>query len=212
LLAATFSHRETLFRAAGALADGLHEFAVPVDPTVGSALFSVSVQCLQVVEVVRPSGALLEASDEGVEYHQFESGRVVTVRAPDPGTWRVRASGRGIFFVVVQARSEMSLAVQLLAKRGAEMVPVFQPAPPGATQLVAVALHGTGEDFTVRLVSATAETLGPVQRVPGRAGEERWTGEFTVPPMPFRIAVSTTTGDAGRADRVHAPLLGVSGR
>ena len=41
LMAASFSHRETLFRIAGSLAEGLHEYAVPVDTAVESVVFSV---------------------------------------------------------------------------------------------------------------------------------------------------------------------------
>ena len=84
LMAASFTHRDTLFRVAGPLSDGLHEYTVPVDETVGSLLFSVSVQCLQVVEIARPSGALLRDTDEGVDYHQFEAGRVAVVEPRNP--------------------------------------------------------------------------------------------------------------------------------
>ena len=84
LMAAAMSHGATVLRAGGQLAAGLHDFAVPVD-RVDSLLFSLSVQCLQVAEIVRPSGAVLQAADPGVEYHQYEAGRIVTVLRPEPG-------------------------------------------------------------------------------------------------------------------------------
>ena len=57
LLTALEGHPQTLLRLAGSLTPGLHEFQVPVDPSVESVLFSISVQCLQVADIVRPSGA-----------------------------------------------------------------------------------------------------------------------------------------------------------
>jgi hypothetical protein len=51
-------HDETIFRISGSLEDGTHEFSFPIDSTVESAFISVSLQCLQVVEIATPAGAL----------------------------------------------------------------------------------------------------------------------------------------------------------
>lgn len=102
-------HDETLFRAGGTVEEGLLSFEVPVDSAVESLLVSVSLQCLQTVEVARPSGALVQAADAGVEYHQFQAVRVLAVAQPEPGLWTIRLAGRGITSVVVEARSELAL-------------------------------------------------------------------------------------------------------
>jgi len=221
LMAASFSHRETLFRTAGPVEDGLHEYLVTVDGSVESVLFSVSLQCLQVVEIERPSGALVQASDEGADYHQFEAGRIVVLPRPEPGTWKVRASGRGLLFLVVQAKSAVSLGgVQLLAKRatqtGEELVPVFQPGRAGTSQDVQLSVSGDAQNVTVRLVSAGFDDIGPVTRAPesgeGSAGDPSWRGRFIVPRVSFRIVVSGTGPDGRPFVRVHAPLLQAAGR
>ena len=102
-------HDETIFRVSGSLEDGTHEFSFPIDSTVESAFISVSLQCLQVVEIATPAGALLRDSDPGVDYHQFQAGRIVTIKKPAPGPWKVTVSGKGMFFLVAQAKSDLSL-------------------------------------------------------------------------------------------------------
>ncbi len=221
LMAASFSHRETLFRTAGPVEDGLHEYPVTVDGSVESVLFSVSLQCLQVVEIERPSGALVQASDEGADYHQFEAGRIVVLPHPETGTWKVRASGRGLLFLVVQATSPVSLGrVQLLARRaapsGEELVPGFQPARTGIPQDVSLSVSGDVQNVVARIVSAGFEDLGPVTRAQEAEGENAgnasWRGRFIVPRGPFRIVVSGTGPDGRPFVRVHAPLLEAAGR
>ena len=215
LMAASFSHRDTLFRVAGPLADGLHEYTLDVDDAVESLLVSASVQCLQVVEIARPSGAVLQAAEEGVDYHQFEAGRVVVVSRPEPGAWTLRVSGSGIFFLIVQAKTTLALGRVQLVRRDArspgELVPTFDPSRPGARQLVTLSLDGSGTVSSARLVSATGAPLGAVAL--RRQGDDgRWMGEFTVPSAPFRIVVSGAGAGGRPFARVHAPLLDVAGR
>src|SRR4051812_13716523 len=64
LLTAFDTHPQTIFRTAGMMQPGLHEFSVAVDPSMESLLFSVAVQCLQTAETVRPSGALAAGSSD----------------------------------------------------------------------------------------------------------------------------------------------------
>src|SRR5262245_37288196 len=53
-------HGETLFRVAGSLVDGRHDFSFPIDSTIESMMVSVSLQCLQSVDVITPSGQVLQ--------------------------------------------------------------------------------------------------------------------------------------------------------
>ena len=86
---ASSRHQETVFRAGGQLADGVYEFDVPVDSTIESAYFFVSLQCLQIADIMRPSGDELRSDAADVEYHQFEAIRLFTVNEPSPGLWKV---------------------------------------------------------------------------------------------------------------------------
>jgi len=231
LMTASFSHRETLFRVAGSLEDGLREYAVPVDGAVESVVFSVSLQCLQIVEIARPSGAVLQASDEGTDYHQFEAGQVVVVQRPVPGTWTVRVSGHGLFFLVVQAKSpELALGSIQLVKEDAQsgretLAPLVGPLRAGSRQRVTVPWTGDVRDVRARIVSAMFDDLGAIAlgaaasaraAAPEAAGEDdaadRRVGEFVVPKVPFRLAISGTDASGQPFSRVHAPLIEVAGR
>ena len=88
---------------------GLHEFPVPIDSTVESVLFSISVQCLQTADVVRPSGATA-IGDDVTEVPNFRAQHMVVIRRPEPGIWTMRVAGRGISGVVVQARSGIGIS------------------------------------------------------------------------------------------------------
>src|SRR5262245_27050640 len=102
LLIAFGSHPQTIFRLAGSLTPGLHEFQVPVDPSVESVLFSISVQCLQVAHVLRPSGPLA-GGDDVTDLSSFRAQRMVIVKRPENGSWTIRVSGSGVSGVVMQA-------------------------------------------------------------------------------------------------------------
>ena len=129
-MAASSGHRETVFRAGGQLADGVHDFEIPLDSTIESAYFFVALQCQQFVAVLQPSGDELRADGPGVDYHAFEAVRLVTIKAPSPGTWRVRMAGRGFFSVIVTAKTTLALTAVSLAENG---VPTQGTGAPGQT-------------------------------------------------------------------------------
>jgi hypothetical protein len=199
LMAAATTHDATMLRAGGKMAPGLHEFTVPVD-RVESLLFSVSVQCLQIAEIARPSGALLQASEPGVEYHQFEAGRIVTVAQPDPGKWQIRASGSGLFLVIVQARSALSLAAPRFLPEG--------PPRAGVQQQVRFHVGADVGEVQARLVTQGFVDVGvvPLRRERSDTWDE-FVGEMTPPARTFRLVVSGRDSDGLPFQRVHAPLF-----
>ena len=69
----------------------------------------MSVQCLQSVTLLTPTGEELSAGAAGVEYHQFEALRMFVVPKPAPGTWKAIAAGRGFFAIRVEARTPLRL-------------------------------------------------------------------------------------------------------
>ena len=167
---------ETLFRVVASLEDGMYGYTVPVDATIETLHFSVSLQCLQLVEIARPDGVLLQAADPAVEYHQFQAGRMGSVRQPPPGPWRVRVSGRGFFSLVVQGRSEMSLdAVEFVREAGRAghegLSPTHEPPRAGVPQLLRIAVSARVTDVRARLVtSAFEESSNPVAAHESQSG------------------------------------------
>jgi hypothetical protein len=199
LMAAAMAHDATVLRAGGQLADGLHEFAVPVD-RVESLLFSISVQCLQVVEIVRPSGAVLQAADAGVEYHQFEAGRIVTIARPDPGRWQIRLSGNRLFLIAVQARSSLSLGSLSFVPEG--------PPRAGVAQGLRFRLDGETRDVGARIVTQDFQDLAPIAlRAERDDTGETFAGDVVPSARAFRVVVSGRDADGLPFQRVHAPLF-----
>jgi von Willebrand factor A domain-containing protein 7 len=205
---------ETLFRAVATLDDAIHEYTIPVDATVESVRFSVSLQCLQIAEIARPDGSLVQAADPSVEYHQFQAGRIVSVGQPATGAWHVRVSGRGLFFLVVQGRSGVSLnSVEVVREGGRPgqegLFPTHQPPKAGVPQVLRIVISGRVADVRARLVTSAFRDLQPLtlRLASSDDDSQEFLAEFTPPRTPFRVVVSGA-GDRGvRLQRVHPPLV-----
>ena len=219
LMIGAMKHEETVYRAAGTLAEGVHEFSIPVDSAIESAMFSVSLQCLQVVEIVRPSGDELRANDPGVEYHQFQAGRIVTLPNPTPGAWTVRVAGKGMFFLVLQAKSELTLDrvafVEPGGRPGHEGLFPMKGAPRrGVAQKLEVEMSGAFRNPRFRFVTSAADLIQelPLEAQEGSSGEQSFLGDVTPSARQFRLAVSGQDGRGFPFQRVHAPLFTAEAR
>src|SRR5262245_63674921 len=100
-------HLETVFRSTGELDEGVHDFDIPLDSTIESVYFFVSLQCLEFVTIVQPSGVVLQIDEPGVDSRAFEAIRMLRVKAPAPGTWRVTVSGHGFSLLIVNAKTDL---------------------------------------------------------------------------------------------------------
>jgi hypothetical protein len=219
LMIGAMTHEETVYRAAGTLAEGVHEFSIPVDSAIESAMFSVSLQCLQVVEIVKPSGDELRASEPGVDYHQFQAGRIVTVPRPAPGAWTVRVAGKGMFFLVLQAKTELTLDRVAFVETGGRpghegLFPIKGAPKRGVAQKLEVELSGAFRAPAFRFVSSSAETIQDLALVPEEnAGDDRsFLGDVTPRARQFRLAVSGVDSRGFPFQRVHAPLFTAEAR
>ena len=219
LMIGAMKHEETVYRAAGTLAEGVHEFSIPVDSAIESAMFSVSLQCLQVVEIVRPSGDELRANDPGVEYHQFQAGRIVTLPNPTPGAWTVRVAGKGMFFLVLQAKSELTLDRVAFVEPGGRpghegLFPIKGAPRRGVAQKLEVEMSGAFRNPRFRFVTSAAELIQelPLEAQEGSSGEQSFLGDVTPSARQFRLAVSGQDGRGFPFQRVHAPLFTAEAR
>jgi len=215
LMIASSKHTETIFRVSGSVTEGVHDFVVPIDSTVESVMISVSLQCLQVADIMTPSGAGLRANDPGVDYHQFEAGRIVTVASPAPGAWKVTVSGRGLFFLVVQARTELTLATARFVAPGGRpghegLFPVKGAPPAGSARLLEVELHGMARDVRFQFVSSQGDALQDVALAPQEPrsdGDQTYVGEITPKAAEYRLQASGVDGKGFPFTRMHAPLF-----
>lgn len=203
LLIALGSHSQTVFRLAGSLNPGVHEFQVPIDSTIESAVFSISVQCLQVADVIPPSGGF--ANREAVtDLTNFRAERMVIVTRPERGVWTLRVSGSGIGGIVVQARSAIGIG-------RAEFAPAqnaaFTAMPsPGVENTVRVRISGDVTDVRGSIVNGALKRIAPLPREAGDAAE-LYVSRFTPGAEGFRLLIVGKDSEGLAFQRMTAPLL-----
>ena len=203
LLTAFGSHSQTIFRLAGSLNPGLHEFQVPIDSTVESALFSISVQCLQVAEVVPPSGGF--ASREGVtDLSNFRAERMVIVTRPERGVWTLRVSGSGIGGIVAQARSSIGVGrVEFAPAQSAR----FAATPsPGVENAVRVRISGDVTDVQASIVNGASKKIATLPREADESPES-YVSRFTPGAEGFRLLITGKDAEGLAFQRMSAPLI-----
>ena len=202
LLMAFTNHPQTIFRLAGSVTPGLHDFQVPIDPSVESVVFSVSVQCLDAAYVLQPSGALA-GGDDVTDLAGFRAERMVIVKRPQPGVWTIRVAGQGVAGVAVQARSPLGVAHVAFAPAQNQTftaLPAFN-----AENVLRMRVSGQVDQLRASIVSGVDVPLGPLPLSPGDA-EGTYLSRFTPSAGGFRVMiVGTHQGFA--VQRMYAPLF-----
>jgi hypothetical protein len=182
-------HRETVFRSTGELDEGVHDFDIPLDSTIESVYFFVSLQCLQFVTIVQPSGVVLQTDDLGVDSRAFEAIRLFTIKAPAPGTWRVTVSGHGFSLLIVNAQTELSLTKVSFSQNGAAIAGL---APLGQLVRLEADVSGRPRDVDFHFISMQAARLQRIelaveQDTPARS---TYAADVTLPKKEFRVLMS----------------------
>jgi hypothetical protein len=179
---AAAQHEETVLRAVGQLDGDRYEMTVPIDTTIESAYFVVSVQCLQLVSLVTPSGEELSVATPGVEYHPFGSVRLFVVPNPTPGVWKVIAAGRGYFSAIVTARTDLQLdGVEFSAARAA-----------GTGTVLDARVSGAFRQASFHFVAGNGELIESLRLDLRDRSEEgaNYQGAVKRPRKDFRVAVT----------------------
>jgi hypothetical protein len=205
LLQASTDHRETIFRLGGTINPGTHEFRVPIDASVESVVFSISVQCLQTADVVGPSGA--PPSGEGVtDLFNFVAVRTVIVRRPAAGVWTIRAAGSGVAGVMVKARSPLALTDVEFAPAGSDR---FSHVPAaGVENVVKIAVTGRPSRVDAAIVNAASKEIATLALAPGDTSGS-YLARFTPGAEPFRVRIRGTDASGAPFQRIDPRLLTV---
>jgi hypothetical protein len=203
LLGALSDHPQTIARIAGAIQPGLQEFSVPIDSSVESVLFSMAVQCLQTAEVVRPSGAPA-IGDDVTDLSNFRAERMVIVRHPEPGSWKMRIAGRGIGGIVVQARTPIGIAkVDFAPDPGGS----FAAVPKASMETVLrIQMDGDPSEVRAHLVNGTFQPLADLA-LDAVDSEGTFVSRVTLGTTPFRVLVTGRDPEGRVFQRLSAPLL-----
>jgi hypothetical protein len=202
LLMAFTNHPQTIFRLAGSVTPGLHDFQVPIDPSVESVVFSVSVQCLDAAYVLQPSGALA-GGDNVTDLAGFRAERMVMVKRPQPGVWTVRVAGQGVAGVAVQARSPLGIAdVEFAPAQSSTFtaLPAF-----GVENVLRMRVSGQLEQVQASLVSGVNVPLATLRLSSGDS-DATYLSRFTPSTSGFRVMI-VGTHQGFPVQRMYAPLF-----
>jgi len=160
LLIAFDAHPQTIFRLAGSLKAGLHEFQLPIDSSVESVVFSISVQCLQVADVIGPSGTS-PGGDNVTDLASFRAQRMVIVKRPEPGVWTLRVSGSGIAGILVQAKSAIGMSHPEFASPDSQ---TFTHSPTaGAESVMRIHVNGNVSEVQGSVINAAAVPIAKLR-------------------------------------------------
>lgn len=196
-------HPQTIFRLAGTINPGPHEFRVPIDPSVESVVFSIAVQCLQTAEVIRPSGEPAAGADV-TDFSNFAANRMTIVTRPAAGTWTIRAAGSGLAGVMVKARSTLGISNVEFAPAGGNS---FGPSPaPGVENVVKIGVEGRPAQVEAAVVDAASKDIAPLALAPA-GGDGVFVSRFTPGPGPFRVVIRGRDAGGAPFQRVYPPLL-----
>jgi len=203
LLTAFNNHPQTISRTAGTIQRGLHEFSVPIDSSVESVLFSMSVQCLQRAEVVRPSGDPA-IGDDITDLSNFRAERMVVVRRPQAGTWTMRVEGNGVGGIVVQARTPIALTqVEFAASSNTTFGAI--PAA-GVENRLRLRVRGDVSDLHASLVDGTSQRITDLKLETGD-GDGTFVSRINLGTTAFRVLVTGRDAEGQPVQRVSASLL-----
>lgn len=205
-MAASMRHDETVFRAGGqVVAEGLYEFNVPVDSTIESVYFLLSMQCLQVAEILTPTGDTLNVGAPGVEYHRFEAIHLAVVPKPAPGIWKVTLGGRGLLTFFVKATTALRLRSVDYRERGARLK---SESKLGKKVEIEAMMTGAPRDLAFQFVGANAAAIRRLDLTLSDESDDSrsYVGEATTPTTSFRVAVTGYDANGFLFQRVEERL------
>jgi hypothetical protein len=207
-MTASQRHSQTVLRISDQFDDEAREYTVPIDSTVESVYFFVSIQCLQSATIVRPNGEELRTDAPDVEFHGFQAIRLFTVKTPAPGSWVVRMAGRGAASLIASAKSELDFSLSIVE----DGKPVSTLPVPGKALRVEARMFQDVREASFQFLSPNGAVKARLQldaeRGPGESG--KYVGEVTPPNADYRLAVTGTDAHGFPYQRVQGRYFVVS--
>ncbi|MBZ5556408.1 MAG: hypothetical protein LAO77_03930 [Acidobacteriia bacterium] len=197
------------------LGSGSTSVTVPVDSTLTSVTFSVSLDLLSAVHVIRPSGAEVLPTDPDATITVLSTGRIVTVRTPSPGDWQLQIAGAGDLSASVMGNSALELAdFNFVERRGRPehegLFPINGQPVLGTTQIGRATMSGDFSNAQFELVSPAGATLQAITLTAGTdpdAAADEFVGNVDLPAAPFRVSVRGTDANGFAFVRTFPPTL-----
>lgn len=203
----------TIARTKGTFGSTLEQLVAPVDSTVSTAVFSVTMGTKGSVTLTRPDSTPVLATDTGVTITELNTGTIITVDDPAAGPWTLSISGSGSYTMAAQANSPIDLYIF-------EFVETFNPVDTAYRAIAGQPLIGTfptalahvigpyaSAEF--RLVDEIGTTLDPLVLETGDsyAADDEFAGTVALPDVPFRVVVSGVDENGEQYERLYPTLF-----
>jgi hypothetical protein len=205
-MSASAAHEETVFRVSGQLTPGTYNFDVPIDSTIESGYFFVSLQCLEALEIVTPSGDTLDPDQDGIEYHRYAAVHMATVKQPVPGMWKVRVTGSGVLSMVVSAKTDLRLGNVTLTDAGERAIFASRRETPLRLE---ASISGLADQIAFQFISSSAAPIQSVDVTPEKEtnADRTYVADVIPPATEFRLAVTGIDPKGFRFQRVQKQLM-----
>jgi len=192
-LMASTTHPATISRATGHVA-GTRDFEFTVDSTIDSILVLASLQCRKTVEIFRPDGQEM-TSVNSTQNIDLKTGKILRVDFPEPGVWKLRISGTGLYVFSV------------MAKTAVKLTNIRLPNPRiGERQDVEARVTGEISSVRTQLVTAAGEPMSEPD-----SAEELTGGAWRIAITPradrFRLRVLATDANGRPLERMWPVLF-----
>jgi hypothetical protein len=190
-------------------------FEIPVDSAMQRITFTFSVDTKSNRLVLkRPDGQVVGDGTDHTEDTELNCGRIITVDKPQPGIWHAEVTGTGTYWLAAEGQSDIYFIkaefVEVAGRPGHEGLFRIHGQPiAGQPAILQASLSAAATRTTeFSFVSERGETLQKLKMKvtdPDREFME-FTGDVTLPTVPFRIAVSGRDAKGTQYQRFDAPL------
>jgi hypothetical protein len=208
-------NEETVFRISGELS-GEKESTVLIDPSIETITFSAFVQCMKNITVYDPSGAEFLSGTSNSKDNRFISGRILTLKQPTVGLWKIRIEGSGYFSVIAEAKTQFALNAEFVEVGGRPghegYFPIKRQPKMAVEERVSIRLDGKVLNADVYILNREGELLQKLPLEPSY--EEADSTEFLVPVKlteeQFRIKVAGNDANGLQFERMDPRLYHAS--
>jgi von Willebrand factor A domain-containing protein 7 len=186
---------ETVNRISGEMS-GEKESTILVDPSIESITISTFVQCMKNITIYDPSGAEFLSGTATSKENRFISGRILTLKQPAAGLWKIRMEGTGYYSMIAEAKTELTLTaefVEIGGRPGHEgYFPIKRQPKMKTEEKVSLRLYGKVLNAEIRILNREGELLQKLSLEASYEGED--STEYLVPiklmEEKFRIQVA----------------------
>jgi hypothetical protein len=205
-----------VFWATGVLDGKTQTIEIPVDSITKRITFTLSVDTKgDTLTLTGPSGATIKEGSANAEITELNCGRLVTVSAPEAGSWRAELAGTGRFWMEAQAQSDIYFVSVEFVKEGG------RPGHEGLFRIPGQPVAGRPATLQTSLSAAAAKTTEfhlvtergeAIQKLVMRAVNSdremlEFVGSLELPKVPFRVAVRGRDLNGQQYQRFFASLF-----